>query len=182
MVRNVLSANGKGCRFTLHLFKMVTRQNGSVQNGTDKMVWTKWYRDKMVLDNMVWTNWYNFISYVHFNIVEFNIYFVTQSHKYIISTQRKAKGVKVEAGLMTKNHMVNGSGIDCRAVPNIRFVFASGPNSGMNIYSVFGRIVAIGPNTNSDICFFVCGGHSEWRGWRGELYHFKKNKFFSTQN
>src|SRR6218665_525016 len=50
-----------------------------------------------------------------------------------------------------------------RAVPNIRFVFASGPNSGMNSYSVFGRIVAIGPNTNSDICFFVCGGHNEWR-------------------
>src|SRR6218665_202200 len=39
-----------------------------------------------------------------------------------------------------------------RAVPNIRFVFASGPNSGMNSYSVFGRIVAIGPNTKSDIC------------------------------
>src|SRR6218665_3022177 len=50
-----------------------------------------------------------------------------------------------------------------RAVPNIRFVFASGPNSGMNSYSLFGRIVAIWPNTNSDICFFVCGGHSEWR-------------------
>jgi len=28
------------------------------QNGTDKMVWTKWYTDKMVLDNMVWTKWY----------------------------------------------------------------------------------------------------------------------------
>ena len=50
-----------------------------------------------------------------------------------------------------------------RAVPNIRFVFASGPNSGMNSYSVFGRIVEIGPSTNSDICFFVCGDHSEWR-------------------
>ena len=41
--------------------------------------------------------------------------------------------------------------IKSRAVPNIRFVFASGPNSGMNSYSVFGRIAAIGPNSNSDI-------------------------------
>jgi len=31
----------------------VTGQNGSGQNGTDKMVWTKWYMDKMV-----WTKWY----------------------------------------------------------------------------------------------------------------------------
>ena len=23
----------------------------------DKMVWTKWYTDKMVLDKMVWTKW-----------------------------------------------------------------------------------------------------------------------------
>src|SRR6218665_1847401 len=37
---------------------MVTGQNGSGQNGTDKMVWTKWYTDKMVLDEMVRTKWY----------------------------------------------------------------------------------------------------------------------------
>ena len=46
----------------------VTGQNGSGQNGTDKMIWTKWYTDKMVwtkwytdkmaLDKMVWTKWY----------------------------------------------------------------------------------------------------------------------------
>src|SRR6218665_3622170 len=36
-----------------HHFKLVTGQNGSGQNGTDKMVWTKWYTDKMVLDKMV---------------------------------------------------------------------------------------------------------------------------------
>ena len=36
----------------------VTGQNGSGQNGTYKMVWTKWYTDKMVLDKMVWTKWY----------------------------------------------------------------------------------------------------------------------------
>ncbi len=36
----------------------VLGQNGSGQNGTDKMVWTKWYTDKMVLDKMVWTKWY----------------------------------------------------------------------------------------------------------------------------
>jgi len=36
----------------------VLGQNGSGQNGTDKMAWTKWYMDKMVLDKMVWTKWY----------------------------------------------------------------------------------------------------------------------------
>ena len=37
---------------------MVLGQNGSRQNGTDKMVWTKWYTVKMVLDKMVRTKWY----------------------------------------------------------------------------------------------------------------------------
>ena len=37
---------------------MVTGQNGSGQNGTDKMVWTNWYTDIMVLDKMAWTKWY----------------------------------------------------------------------------------------------------------------------------
>ena len=65
---------------------MVLGQNGSGQNGTDKMVWTKWYTDKMVLDKMVWTKWCGqngtiFIFCVHFNSVEFNIYLVTKSHK-----------------------------------------------------------------------------------------------------
>ena len=36
----------------------VLGQNGSEQNGTDKMVWTKWYTDKMVFDKMVRTKWY----------------------------------------------------------------------------------------------------------------------------
>ena len=36
-----------------------------------------------------------------------------------------------------------------RAVPNIRFVFASAPNSGPNRLFVFGRIVLPRPNTNS---------------------------------
>src|SRR6218665_1502487 len=35
----------------------VLGQNGSGQNGTDKMVWTKWYTDKMVLDKMGWSKW-----------------------------------------------------------------------------------------------------------------------------
>src|SRR6218665_3672426 len=30
----------------------LTGQNGSGQNGTDKMVWAKWYTDKMALDKM----------------------------------------------------------------------------------------------------------------------------------
>src|SRR6218665_3066446 len=38
--------------------QLVLGQNGSGQNGTDKMGWTKWYTDKMVLDKMVWTKWY----------------------------------------------------------------------------------------------------------------------------
>ena len=36
----------------------VLGQNDSGQNGTDKMVWTEWYTDKMVLDKMAWTKWY----------------------------------------------------------------------------------------------------------------------------
>src|SRR6218665_443223 len=41
-------------------FPTVVGQNGSGQNGTDKMVWTKWYTcmDKMSLDKMAWTKWY----------------------------------------------------------------------------------------------------------------------------
>ena len=37
---------------------MVLGQNGSGQNCMDKMVWTKWYTDKMVLVKMAWTKWY----------------------------------------------------------------------------------------------------------------------------
>jgi len=37
---------------------MVLGQNGSVQNGMDKMVRTKWYMDKMSLDKMVCTKWH----------------------------------------------------------------------------------------------------------------------------
>src|SRR6218665_2942446 len=42
----------------IQLSAAVLGQNGSGQNGTDKMVWTKWYTDKMVLDKMAWTKWY----------------------------------------------------------------------------------------------------------------------------
>ena len=56
--------------YALHAFGVfsVTGQNGSGQNGTDKMVWTKWYTDKMVTgqngigqngtDKMVQTKWH----------------------------------------------------------------------------------------------------------------------------
>jgi len=57
----------------------------------DKMIWTKWYTDKMVFgqngigkngrDKMAWTKWYNFIFCVDFNSVEFNIYLVTKIYK-----------------------------------------------------------------------------------------------------
>src|SRR6218665_361768 len=63
----------------------VTGQNGSGQNGTDKMVRTKWYGQNGIgqngTDKMVWTKWYNFIFCVHFNLVEFNIHLVTKSHE-----------------------------------------------------------------------------------------------------
>jgi len=67
----------------------VTGQNGSGQNGTDKMVWTKWYMDKMVWDKMVWTKWYRqngtdkmvAIFGIGYNSSEFNSYLVTKNHK-----------------------------------------------------------------------------------------------------
>jgi len=43
---------------SLHIAILVLGQNGSGQNGKDKIVWTKWYMDKTVLDKMVWTKWY----------------------------------------------------------------------------------------------------------------------------
>ena len=43
--------------------KMVYGKNGIGQNGTDKMVWTKWY---------------NFVFCIHLNSVEFNIIFGNQ--------------------------------------------------------------------------------------------------------
>ena len=46
------------CVCALACVYAVTGQNGSGQNGTDKMVWTKWCTAKMVLDKMVWTKWY----------------------------------------------------------------------------------------------------------------------------
>src|SRR6218665_3638961 len=48
---------GASCMFYKE-HERVLGQNGSGQNGTDKMVWTKWYTDKMVLDKMVQTKWY----------------------------------------------------------------------------------------------------------------------------
>src|SRR6218665_3337466 len=39
-------------------YMQVLGQNGSGQNGTDKLVWTKWYTDKMVWDKMVWTKFH----------------------------------------------------------------------------------------------------------------------------
>src|SRR6218665_1079002 len=60
----------RGLEATFHLSRHNVRstvkssvgENGSGQNGTDKMVWTKWHgqngMDKMVLDKMGWTKWY----------------------------------------------------------------------------------------------------------------------------
>src|SRR6218665_3938361 len=77
------------------------------QNGT-----TKWYTDKMVWDKMVWTKWYGqngtdkmvVIFGIDYNSREFNSYLVTKIHNEMINTQRKAKRLKVEAGLMKKSY------------------------------------------------------------------------------
>ena len=70
----------------------------------------------MVLDKMVRTKWYNFILCIHFNSVEFNIYLVGPNPNSQIHVNDKhievAKGVKVEAGLIKKNHIVKTSVID----------------------------------------------------------------------
>ena len=63
--------------------EMVTGQNGTV-----KMVWTKWYTDKMVRDKMVWTKWYGQNGTdkmvatlgIDDNSSEFNSYLVTKSY------------------------------------------------------------------------------------------------------
>jgi len=64
--------------------KMVYRQNVIGQNGTDKMVLTKWYRqngtDKMVAS-----------FGIDYNSSEFNTYLVIISHKQVLNTQRKCK-------------------------------------------------------------------------------------------
>ena len=85
----------------------MTGQNGTGQNGTDKMVRTKWYTDKMV-----WTKWYGqndtdkmvVIFGIDYNLSEFNSYLVTKIHNELINTQRKPKRLKVEAGLMKKSY------------------------------------------------------------------------------
>src|SRR6218665_662295 len=59
--------------------RSVTRQNGIGHNGTDKMVWTKWYTDKMVLDKMVWTKWYGqngTISYLVYILIKLNSIYI----------------------------------------------------------------------------------------------------------
>jgi len=58
---------------------MVTGQNGSGQNGTDRMVWTKWYTDKMVLDKMVETKLYGqngTILYFVYTLIQLNSIYV----------------------------------------------------------------------------------------------------------
>src|SRR6218665_2384956 len=85
----------------------VTGQNGTGQNGTDKMVRTKWHTDKMV-----WTKWYGrngtdkmvVIFRRDYNSSEFNSYLVTKSHNEMINIQRKPKRLKVEAGLIKKSY------------------------------------------------------------------------------
>ena len=59
--------------------KMVYRQNGIIQNGTDKMVWTKWYTDKIVLDKMVQTKWYGqngTILYFEYILIQLNSIYI----------------------------------------------------------------------------------------------------------
>ena len=82
----------------------------------------------MLLDKMVWTRWHGQngtekmveIFGIYFNSSKINIYLVNKSHKEVINTQRKPKGVKVEAGLM-KHHVVSWSGIGRMMILSIPF-------------------------------------------------------------
>src|SRR6218665_2418036 len=99
-------------------------QNGSGQNGTDKVVGTKWYMDKMSLDKMVWTKWYGqhgtdkMVSSfgIDYNSSEINTYLVTKSHK-----QRKR-----HRGNVTEETFrgYSGSGIDEKIILTVgaRFI------------------------------------------------------------
>ena len=62
------------------------------QNGMDKMVWTKWYGQMVV------------IFRIDYNSSEFNSYLVTKIHNEMINTQRKPKRLKMEAGLTKKSY------------------------------------------------------------------------------
>jgi len=53
----------------------VTGQNGSGQNGTDKMVWTKWYTDKMVADKMVYGQ-NGTILYFVYSLIQLNSMYI----------------------------------------------------------------------------------------------------------
>ena len=57
--------------------------------------------------------------------------------------------VRVMNAVNGKGRFSGSCSSETRAVPNIRFVFASAPNSGPNRLFVFGRIVLSRPNTNS---------------------------------
>ena len=69
--------------------KMVYGQNGI----RIKWYWTKWYGQSGIRKK-----WYSFIFCEHLKSVEFTIHLVSKSHKFLMSTERKAKGVKLEAG------------------------------------------------------------------------------------
>src|SRR6218665_632689 len=129
----------------------------------DKMVPTKWYgqnpkwyTDKMVLDKMVYmdemvrTNWHNFIFFVHFNSVEFNIYLVTKSQINDKHTG-KAKGVKVEAGLMKNIIFSMGAGLIDDFIRNIlaiplcpyHFVHTILSNTILSVYHFVHTILSV---------------------------------------
>ena len=44
--------------FQMVLLRMVLGQNGSGQNGADKMVRTKWYGQNGIRTKWYWTKWY----------------------------------------------------------------------------------------------------------------------------
>src|SRR6218665_4171781 len=74
------------------------------------MVWTKWH-GRNGTDNMVAT------FGIDYNSSKFNTHLVTKSNKLIINTQRKPKGVKMEAGLMSRVFMFAVRGVGFNSHP-----------------------------------------------------------------
>ena len=81
--QNILIFQAKIAHLQLFLDKLFyfSSKVTTFERWPDKMVADKMVYGENGTDKMVWTKWYNFICCVHFNSVEFDIYLVTKSHK-----------------------------------------------------------------------------------------------------